>query len=305
MKWILLVFAAAVLLLGAGALVGAGDIVWAVMTGWIAFVRHTFPRATVNPPAVVSGVVIFVLFIAVVEGFGRWCCRGVSRATGQRRRWHLRWTVSIVVTVFLMFAVGYCAIGLARQTAWALSSPEPLRGEWLSGSPYRPYYNTHCNMEWMGKGFVSYRAERKELPPGGTFDAQGNMLHSWETAILPYIYVENKIDMKLPWNDPANAVYFKSIVPEFINMDFRTQKLTDDEGYGLSHYAANSRVLRANAAAKPEEIPGGASGTILIGEVNHAFRPWGYPANWRDPATGINRPNGFGGATQSRGAGFS
>jgi hypothetical protein len=63
-------------------------------------------------------------------------------------------------------------------------------------------------------------------------------------------------------------------------------------------------VLRANTAVKAEEIAGGASNTILIGEVNHAFRPWGHPANWRDPATGINRPNGFGGAPGSGGARF-
>ena len=207
-----------------------------------------------------------------------------------------------MVGVFLMFAVGYCAIALARQTAWVLSSREPLRGQWLSGSTYRPY--PHFNMEWMGRGFETYRRERSELPPGGTFDAQGNMLHSWETALLPYIFVENTIDMKLPWNDPANAPWFKSIVPEFINLELRTPELNDAEGYGLSHYAANSRVLRANASVKPEDMPGGASNTILIGKVNHDFRPWGYPANWRDPATGINRPGGFGGAPQSGGARF-
>lgn len=42
--------------------------------------------------------------------------------------------------------------------------------------------------------------------------------------------------------------------------------------------------------------------TIIIdwskvnGEVPSGFKPWGYPANWRDPAVGMNRsPEGFGG----------
>ncbi len=135
------------------------------------------------------------------------------------------------------------------------------------------------------------------------------MLHSWETAILPYIYIQPEpgdrgIDMKVPWNHPTNAKYFKSIVAEFINLDFRTQELFDAEGYGLSHYAANSRVLRANKAARLEELPGGASNTILIGEVNHDFKPWGYPANWRNPAAGINQSGGFGGAPGSGGCQF-
>ncbi len=81
---------------------------------------HTLPRVTVNPPAVVSGVVVFTLFIAVVEGFARWWCRGAYRASGERRQWHFRWTALIVVGVFPMFAIGYCAIGLARQTAWGV-----------------------------------------------------------------------------------------------------------------------------------------------------------------------------------------
>jgi hypothetical protein len=102
---------------------GAADIVWTIAVGWIGFFAHTLPRVSVNAPAIVSGVVIFVLFTALVEGLGRWTLRGPSRTTGQPRRWHFRWTASIVIAVFLMFAVGYCAIGLARQTAWLLSSP--------------------------------------------------------------------------------------------------------------------------------------------------------------------------------------
>ncbi len=116
--------------------------------------------------------------------------------------------------------------------------------------------------------------------------------------------IEHKIDMKIPWNHPANAGNFRCVVPEFINLDFRTQELFDAEGFGLSHYAANSRVLRANRAASREELFGETSNTILIGEVNHGFKPWGHPANWRDPATGINRSNGFGGAPGSEGCRF-
>ena len=39
--------------------------------------------------------------------------------------------------------------------------------------------------------------------------------------------------------------------------------------------------------------------------VNARCRPWGHPANWRDPAKGINRsPYGFGGAPGAGGANF-
>jgi prepilin-type processing-associated H-X9-DG protein len=52
-------------------------------------------------------------------------------------------------------------------------------------------------------------------------------------------------------------------------------------------------------------MEGHASTTILIGEVNANFKPWGHPANWRDPAKGINRsPDGFGGRPGAGGANF-
>ena len=52
---------------------------------------------------------------------------------------------------------------------------EPLRGEWLSGSTYRALSNPHYNMDYMGKGFVTYRMECAiKLPPGGTLAVQRN-----------------------------------------------------------------------------------------------------------------------------------
>jgi hypothetical protein len=289
-------------------LLAASEMTRTLVVGWIGFLGAALPKATVSWPAVISGLTIFALFTGMLDGFARWCCRAASRRPGAApRRWRFRWTLSIVCGVLLMFAVGYSAIGLARHVGWVLSSPEPLEGPWLSGSSYTPY--PHYNLDYVGKGFLIYLGEKKQLPPGGTFDRQGNMLHSWETELLPYIYIQpadgdRGIDMTVPWNHPSNAKYFKSIVAEFINLDFRTQELFDAEGYGLSHYAANSRVLRANRAVRPEKCPGGASNTILIGEVNHDFKPWGYPANWRDPTTGINQPGGFGGAPNTHACRF-
>ncbi|MGO8748073.1 MAG: hypothetical protein ACLQNE_19030 [Thermoguttaceae bacterium] len=314
MKWLLLIPVVGFLLFAAIEIPSCGtvgerlaryllgsEVAGTLLFGWIGFVRHTLPRVTVNPSAVVSGVTTFVLFTALVDGLARGCCRAQQPGAAPRR-WRFRWTVSIVVGVFLMFAVGYCTIGLVRQVGWILSSRKPLRGEWMSESSYRLLDN--YNLHWMSNGFEWYQNEHKQLPPGGIFDEKGTMLHSWETVLLPYFSVQHKIDMKIPWDHPANVKYFQSIVPEFINMNFRTQELFDAQGYGLSHYAANSRVLRANAAVKLEQLSGGGSNTILIGEVNHAFRPWGDPANWRDPVVGINRPNGFGGPPASRGAKF-
>jgi hypothetical protein len=55
-----------------------------------------------------------------------------------------------------------------------------------------------------------------------------------------------------------------------------------------------------------QDITDGMANTLLVGEVNAEFKPWGHPVNWRDPARGINRsPQGFGGTPYASGAQFS
>jgi prepilin-type processing-associated H-X9-DG protein len=52
-------------------------------------------------------------------------------------------------------------------------------------------------------------------------------------------------------------------------------------------------------------MPRGASNTILVGEVNAGFKPWGHPINWRDPAAGLNGDaNTFGGPAKNNGTTF-
>ena len=57
---------------------------------------------------------------------------------------------------------------------------------------------------------------------------------------------------------------------------------------------------------KSSQITDGTSNTLLVGTVTQRFKPWGHPANVRDPGRGIGRsPDGFGGPPQWNGAVFS
>jgi hypothetical protein len=110
--------------------------------------------------------------------------------------------------------------------------------------------------------------------------------------------------MALPWNDPQNARHFKIILHPFCNpgVDGPSQ---DSEGYGLSHYAANARVMGADRSMRRDEITHSLSTTIMAGEVKENFRPWGDPVNWRDPAQGVQKsPDGFGGPWADGGTQF-
>src|SRR5262249_18621307 len=158
-----------------------------------------------------------------------------------------------------------------------------------------------------GLAAANYEAEHKYLPPGGTIDAQGKMYHGWQTLLLPHLEEEalyKRINLQVPWDHPDNAVPFQTVVRTYQIPDGRAEQ-TNAAGCAMSHYRANAHVLGGDVpvtlAALSEQ---GTANTILAGEAAGNFKPWGHPANWRDPARGINRtPVGFGNPSR-RGAQF-
>ena len=63
-----------------------------------------------------------------------------------------------------------------------------------------------------------YEEVHGALPPAYTTDADGKPLHSWRTLILPYMEEQKlyeSIDLAKPWNDPANAAAFKTVVAAY------------------------------------------------------------------------------------------
>jgi hypothetical protein len=272
---------------------------FAILFGWIPFLLRVLPEVKPDGPSVLLGAAALLLFGVGVHCLGRsW--RGAPNSVGGR--WRVRWTVAVVLSVMILFTAGISVIGMTHQVAWLATSEKPIVGEGLN----RSLANVELNAKMIGLGLANYESVYGILPPGGTFSANGEMRHSWETHILPWMgYSTSEIDMNRPWNGPENQKYFRCVLPDFINPAFRTPTLEDGNGFGLSHYAANSRVLTANKSMKLTEITNGASNTILIGEVNTGFKPWGHPVNWRDPAVGLNRgANSFGGPTNINGATF-
>jgi prepilin-type processing-associated H-X9-DG protein len=268
---------------------GTADLVF----GWLVFPARTVTRVQMDWPSAALGGVALVLFVAGLHAVARAAFRphGVV--------WKLRWSLTSALLVVLAFTAGIAIIGTIHQVGWLATAREPA----LVNSAQLYQARSSTNLRDVGFSFTNANA----LPKGGTFAGDGTMLHSWETAVLDtgYSGYFANFDRSKPWNDPANEATFKSVFPLFINPELRGAPIKDADGYGLSHYAANSRVMAGNYAAPMAELEGHTSTTILIGEVNAKFRPWGHPVNWRDPARGINRsPDGFGGRPGTGGAHF-
>lgn len=269
-----------------------------VVFGWARFLEGNAPRMTFDWNAVALGIGAMLLFVVV----GHFTFRGLAarkEATPTPStapvKWKLRWTVAILAVVLLMFIAGTSMVGFAHQALWLAASPEPMYDEVLGGW----YGDTNPgsvsnNLKSLGMGFHGFHDMNSGLPEG--YALRGQAPHSWGTLIAPFMfYSTGEIDLTKPWNDPTNDHAFRKLRPDLLNPSYSKDTWRSEEGYGLNHYSANEHVLGPKGVKELEDISDGAGNTMLIGEVDANFEPWGKPGNWRDPVLGLNRsPHGFG-----------
>jgi hypothetical protein len=240
-----------------------------------------------------------VCLVALAVGLHRF----LTWLVGPGRPWRWRWTLSGLGLVVLMFVAGISAVGLTHQTAWLLTSPEPL-AEGGRSAPAR--IQSTSNLKRIGVAALNYHDTTNHLPPGGTFDARGRGLHGWQTLLLPYNEEDalyKQIDLQVPWDHPRNRPALATVVRPYLHPAASPQM---EDGFALSHYAGNVHVLGGDRTVTLRQIEQGRgqANTLLAGEAAGHYKPWGHPANWRDPSLGINRaPNRFG-SPSGRGAQF-
>lgn len=265
--------------------------------GWIWYLNRVVPQVTLSVAGCVEAVVALGLLIGVAHWLCGWLWKSLHAEQPQAGGWRLRWTLSGVTVVILMFVAGISMIAMIHQVNWMLKSKEPI---FSMGSIVAARRSQSLNnLKQIGLGVLNFESAHEQLPAGATFDQYGRMQHGWVVQLLPDMdcdAIYEQVNQALPWDHPDNAKAFGTEIAELINWRLQSAPTKDAQGYALSHYAANSRVVGAGPPMKLKAISDGASQTILAGEVNHDFKPWGHPLNWRDPAQGINKGRGgFGG----------
>ncbi|EDL57053.1 DUF1559 family PulG-like putative transporter [Gimesia maris] len=131
-------------------------------------------------------------------------------------------------------------------------------------------------------------------------DSSGAPLHSWMTDLLPYIdesAMAAEIDYSQAWDTSENKNVFTITIPKFFNPDLSDVPHQNVQGYGLSHYSANSHLIPFNKTRNLTTVKmhDGQSNTLLIGEIDSSFPAWGDPTNLRDPIRGLKGgPNAYG-----------
>ncbi len=279
-------------------LVLPADLAIGLLFGWIFFLARVGPQLQVSW----EGVATAALAAGLAWGLGHVLLRRAASAAG-RPVWQRANTTALLATVVLGFVAGIAAVGIAHQLAWLVRSPEP----WLDTGPREASRRTQSmnNLRQQALAFHAYHDKHGHAPQAGTFDEHGRGLHGWLTFLLPSLEQQQLYDgiqLDRPWSDPANAETFGTRVP-FYQFPGAPQQTPD--GYAAAHYALNARLVRPGLPIRLIAPPDGAANTILAGEVIENAPAWGYHANWRDPALGINRSTQGFGSPSFGGASFS
>ncbi len=279
------------------------EVIVDLLFGWVGYLVRVLPQVTVRWDGVAVFVVALIIFSGMLHGCLKWFLAAMqAKAAGDAKPWKVRSTLALVALILVMFWAGISMIGVAHQTAWLVTDDRPLFGTALK-TDWQP--SSVNNLKQIALGVHNYHDVYRSLPVNGVVSKEASR-HSWVTLMLPYLnYYAEGLDLSRAWNDPVNARFFRSPLPELINLEFRTAPVTNEGGFGLNHYAGNRHVLEQEGRTTLSAISDGTSNTLLVGEVHRRFVPWGSPSNCRDPIQGINTgPAGFGGPPNRRGALF-
>jgi len=269
--------------------------------GWLFFLGDVSSRIQINWDGVATVAVSLLLIYLGLHSFLRWLSSASTASQAAPARiWKKRWTASLVAVVVLMFATGTAFIGVVHQVGWLATSRSKLTTYRLNLGPYHSRLN---NLNQIAGAYLGYRENFRALPTSH----MEKVNHSWQTRLLAWgLYYDtytSGIHYDLDWDHEENREAFRRFVPEFLNPEIG--ELRNAQGRALSHYAGNVHVLNRPTPLMPADVSDGESNTILAGQCATDFKPWGDPANLRDPADGINKLQGGFGSPSANGAQFA
>jgi hypothetical protein len=273
-----------------------GELFLLLPFGWTEFVARSYPRLTINLEATLVFLLAGIAFCFGLHQLLRWGTKERGEDGTTTPGWRLSWSLTIAVLVWVSFLAGISIVGISHQIVWLMESPKKFekQPDGLSVRPSALAAQSMNRLKQICWSLQNYVSSTKTLPPSAVVDDNAEPLHSWATVLLPYLEereLYQAIDLKRPWNDPANLPAMKHEVDGFIN----PRVVYEENALPPIHYAANDKLLRAGSKLRPQDIRDGSSRTILFGEAAGNYKPWGQPGNWRNLELGLNKSrDGFG-----------
>ncbi len=269
-----------------------------LISGWIWFLSKSFNHISPDYSTVQIGSIALILFTVGLKYLASSLLQKLE--IDLTLNWSLRSSLLVTLLICVGFIAGIAMIGVTHQVTWLATSGDHLT--WNYGRNYRwedrYQRNSKFNLMQISLALHNYHDDKKTFPLGQTSNSQGRALHSWLTILLPYVEqgeLYDQIDFDVPWNNEVNREAIEQPVDAYYSPAIKNNRLDPVTELPIAHYAGNVRVIQRNSKISFQDITDGISNTILSGEVNNQFQPWGKPNHLRDPAIGINKyPFGFG-----------
>jgi hypothetical protein len=263
-----------------------GGPLYTLTAGWVYFIARVGPLITFSVSGVFTALAAVAFFVVGLHLALRWLYVSTgSTVTAAPRHWRAKWTATIAALVILTFASGIAALGVIHQIGWLATAPGPLTTDhsWERA-------RSQNNLKQIILAAHNYHdAHNDAFPPGFTTNDNGRLLHGLYAHLLPYIEEEvlfARIQFDKPWDDEPNRPALQTQIGVYHSP--RIADKSDASGYAVTHYAGNVNTFPGNRGLSLKGgFPDGTSNTLMFGEVNTGFRPWGHPLNLRDPAKGL------------------
>jgi hypothetical protein len=186
------------------------EIAFWVFFGWGLFLERVLPQITVDRGGVATALVALTLFTIGLHRFLCWLSTASNAADsqtaessapvpGHTAHWRLRWTAAMVGFTVLMFTAGIAMVGLTHHVVWLVGSQRPTIDSSMGVETAQRTAAEH-GLRMIGLGMRSYADVGGSFPPGGMADRYGRMMHSWQTAVLPFVDANlyGRLDLSQP-----------------------------------------------------------------------------------------------------------
>lgn len=95
-----------------------------LLTGWLSFLQHVGPEVTFRWGAIAETVGVGVLLGVGTHLFLRRLWRQLRAGDADARPWPLRWSVSLVAFLVLLFSATMATVGMGHHVGWLVSRRE-------------------------------------------------------------------------------------------------------------------------------------------------------------------------------------
>ncbi len=248
--------------------------------GWAFYVYQTLPQVHLNAVGILTAAICLAALAVGLHQFLAWLFAHVSASRNIKgsalHPWPIRWTGAILGLIVLMFLAGLAAVGISHQTAWLITSPEPI----AEGSmrEIAALAQSQNNLKQMVLAMHNYQEAMGALPPAALWTQEGQPLLSWRVLILPYIEEENlfkEFRLHEPWDSPHNLRLLPRM-PKIYRPLSRRDKATP--------YTTRYQVFVGRGAGfegrqglhLAADFPDGTANTLLIVEAADTV-PWTKP----------------------------